>query len=335
MRRKCDNGAAPLALVAPTVPCHAQTLSEVHHMASHDCTFGEGCCLGCGKPGMKRFKSSGRYKRYCSSECCRRRMVARRETAVRNCVRCGEPFTVDSSSDRTACLSCSRRKYFPVCLHCGQAYRPKESDRLTYCSRGCAYAHKRRREEQRQIEQTKPDGYVLRCGCCTNWFFTTSGRATVCSDRCSRRRNYIARRALKGGTLQCQYCGHTVTVQSHLTSTARVMRKYCSKQCRRKAKAKARSALERYWSRRACAERAGESIPPTEIFLRDGYRCQYCKCKVRTDVEVPHPRRATLDHIMPISNGGTHTRANLQTACFNCNCVVKRDRIEGNQLRLF
>ncbi len=48
------------------------------------------------------------------------------------------------------------------------------------------------------------------------------------------------------------------------------------------------------------------------VFLRDGYTCQYCGDEV-TD------QTATLDHVHPISQGGKSTWDNLSTACKPCN----------------
>jgi 5-methylcytosine-specific restriction endonuclease McrA len=36
---------------------------------------------------------------------------------------------------------------------------------------------------------------------------------------------------------------------------------------------------------------------------------------------VPHPKAPTIDHIVPVSEGGDDTRANVQLACFRCNSV--------------
>ncbi|MCA3000292.1 MAG: HNH endonuclease [Rhodocyclaceae bacterium] len=49
-----------------------------------------------------------------------------------------------------------------------------------------------------------------------------------------------------------------------------------------------------------------------EIFKRDGFTCQYCG---------GHPPSAILhvDHIVPVSKGGTNTVSNLITACAACN----------------
>ena len=48
------------------------------------------------------------------------------------------------------------------------------------------------------------------------------------------------------------------------------------------------------------------------VFLRDGYHCVYCECRVTN-------RTATLDHIMPISKGGKTNWENSATACGDCN----------------
>lgn len=48
------------------------------------------------------------------------------------------------------------------------------------------------------------------------------------------------------------------------------------------------------------------------IFVRDGFRCQYCSAKLAA-------RELTLDHITPRSRHGRSTPENLATACVRCN----------------
>lgn len=48
------------------------------------------------------------------------------------------------------------------------------------------------------------------------------------------------------------------------------------------------------------------------VFLRDGYRCQYC-------LERPASRELNLDHVIPRSRGGRSTWDNLVTSCRPCN----------------
>ena len=48
------------------------------------------------------------------------------------------------------------------------------------------------------------------------------------------------------------------------------------------------------------------------IFLRDGFTCQYCARR-------PGTRELNLDHVMPRSRGGRSTWENLVTSCRDCN----------------
>lgn len=48
------------------------------------------------------------------------------------------------------------------------------------------------------------------------------------------------------------------------------------------------------------------------VFLRDGYTCQYCGDSVTRG-------SATLDHVLPVSHGGKTTFENTVTACGPCN----------------
>jgi len=49
-----------------------------------------------------------------------------------------------------------------------------------------------------------------------------------------------------------------------------------------------------------------------EIFKRDRFSCQYCGLQSPEVV-------LEVDHILPVSKGGSDEDANLTTACFNCN----------------
>lgn len=45
------------------------------------------------------------------------------------------------------------------------------------------------------------------------------------------------------------------------------------------------------------------------VLARDGFRCQYCGST----------RQLTLDHVIPVSRGGTSTWDNVVTSCSTCN----------------
>lgn len=55
------------------------------------------------------------------------------------------------------------------------------------------------------------------------------------------------------------------------------------------------------------------------MYIRDGYRCHLCNRKTDPTKRVPHPRAPTLDHVIPLSCGGTHEPLNCRTACYICN----------------
>jgi 5-methylcytosine-specific restriction endonuclease McrA len=78
-------------------------------------------------------------------------------------------------------------------------------------------------------------------------------------------------------------------------------------------------------SQRRRAQKAGvesEKFKASEIYERDGWLCGICSERVAQAVEYPDPMSPSLDHIVPLSLGGPHTRANTRLAHLVCN--VKR-----------
>jgi len=59
-------------------------------------------------------------------------------------------------------------------------------------------------------------------------------------------------------------------------------------------------------------KKASVRFSKQNIFLRDGFVCQYC------DAEVTR-KTATLDHVLPTSHGGKTIWENCTTACSDCN----------------
>jgi 5-methylcytosine-specific restriction endonuclease McrA len=55
------------------------------------------------------------------------------------------------------------------------------------------------------------------------------------------------------------------------------------------------------------------------VFLRDGYTCQYCGDDVSR-------KAATLDHVLPTSHGGKTTFENTVCACASCNANKGNDK---------
>ena len=119
--------------------------------------------------------------------------------------------------------------------------------------------------------------------------------------------------------------------------------RFCSRRCwlsrlnpqRRKypTRAEAKAAHDR--RRRArLANVEYEEFSDREIFERDNWRCGICHWKVDQDRKFPDWYSASLDHIVPLSRGGGHTRRNVQCSHWICNSR-KTFSLAGVQLRLF
>lgn len=48
------------------------------------------------------------------------------------------------------------------------------------------------------------------------------------------------------------------------------------------------------------------------VFDRDGWMCAACGNHIDPALQFPHPQSASVDHIVPLSKGGTHTYDNVQ-----------------------
>lgn len=106
---------------------------------------------------------------------------------------------------------------------------------------------------------------------------------------------------------------------------------FCSRKCQ-----KANSDRKRTKARRALTRgaMAAVRIDPTEVFVRDAWRCRMCGVgtpkRLRGKNEARSPE---LDHIVPLALGGPHTWDNLQCLCRQCN--LRKGATAFGQLMLF
>lgn len=124
----------------------------------------------------------------------------------------------------------------------------------------------------------------------------------------------------------CALCGKPYTATGNRQA-------YCTQRCQRTAfergrqhtdKRKAVKARMNYV--RGTRRSAGEEFAPTEIAERDGWRCGLCDQPINAALASPDPMALSIDHVVPVSRGGEHTRANVQAAHLRCN-VVKGNRV--------
>jgi hypothetical protein len=62
-----------------------------------------------------------------------------------------------------------------------------------------------------------------------------------------------------------------------------------------------------------------ESFRDWEIFERDDWLCGICALPVDPDLRFPDPESVSLDHIVPLSEGGTHVPSNVRCSHLVCN----------------
>jgi hypothetical protein len=75
-----------------------------------------------------------------------------------------------------------------------------------------------------------------------------------------------------------------------------------------------------------------EVFPSIEIYERDNWICQLCKKRVDKRWKYPNPMSPSIDHIIPLSDGGLHERKNVQLAHLHCNVKTGTGGIKQTRL---
>lgn len=297
-------------------------------------------CSGCGGP----------MKSYLDEPLCRpcRRLRPKGKPQGKKpdtpCAGCGKLLYSSPSSlpaGLRRCHDCRRanptRPPVAPCEWCGEDFQPQKR-RVRFCSKACKYA----------ARVTRPQQAV--CAYCGETFTHSAKSQDCCSQRCAARLRagwstctdlvhaprpdacglpaaHPARRQptrtwwtyIASG--HCRRCGDTFTAPANTDDIPA----YCSARCLRADAKDRRRARKR--------DAYITDVRRSDIIERDHGRCQLCGRKVDQTKVAPHPRSPTLDHIIPLANGGTHEPANVQLAHFLCNSI-KSNRGTGDQLRL-
>lgn len=271
----------------------------------------------CGKT-LKVFKN-GREAKACGERCV--------------CVDCGS--SVRKGSDR--CVSCrdkdkKKRLSLCVCQGCGRAYINKRhgttGEGSRFCSRKCCFAYKRDNQKRIVVSRVHFNS-CKQCG--KKWVarIPSSLCSAVCRSEFARvdaMRRYIeehAREVAMRRPVACIECG-VEFVPTH----GRVC---CSSICSSRVAHRVTKGRDK--ARKHAV--AYEAVNANRVFERDGWRCQIC------GKDTPKAARGTrrtnapeLDHRVPLSRGGTHTYANTQCSCRECN-AWKNNKSNVGQLPLF
>lgn len=223
----------------------------------------------------------------------------RNKTNIRNaCVSCQRS---DGTSAALACMSCAL--VFPAwsiaangyCMACRSRYQQDRRDGITY---------------HRQCCSCDADMTVS--------FYRLNAPRVFCSRTCKDAFRDAARSLeilMSKPDRICPHCGNT------LMRSMRAHAVYCSEKCNSSAHNATRKARMKI-----LVDGEVVRIPRAYIIERDGSRCHMCRRKCSgTNLH--------LDHVIPLSRGGTHTLENLRVACAKCNLSKRADAV-GEQLML-
>jgi hypothetical protein len=256
--------------------------------------------------------------------------LACRQANSRQCSECGAGMSTNASSAAPVCLICRRSKPkvgglpsrgVRECRWCGSDFQWHPKVRTTYCSNRC------RAMDNGRKSSPVPWRSCLKCG---RWFSSRQSRG-YCHAPCRPASTYTPTSGER--TLTCRSCDSEFTMQ-----VVTRPRDFCSPECGMawtRAQPEYRLRNREAKARRRAHKAAGvvERFKHSDIFERDGWCCGLCGKAVNRGAVAPHPLSPTIDHIIPLSRGGDHTRANVQCAHFLCN-ARKGTQPMGEQLRL-
>lgn len=258
-----------------------------------------------------------------------------RPKALHTCVQCGTAYETHQSRSRFCSRRCNGRwrtqnvgKGTRRCEVCGVEYVAGNNDQRT-CSKECSvwarrgYPETLLASERLHGQHTK----LSRCEACGAYVEHKPSRRWC--DACSGSQ-HLAGTWIRGVKV-CSDCGQPIAVYQGSGN-------YCASCARRRRPPEAKSDRKR-------ARHAGvayQYISRKRVFERDGWHCHICGKPTDKlaylsrswDHSQLNMRYPTLDHIVPLSAGGSHTYDNVACACWHCNCVVKGDRAVGEQLLL-
>jgi hypothetical protein len=228
---------------------------------------------------------------------------------------CGKPFIKKATNHECCSTSCLNKRYYQSkliftknCTKCNKEFKTKlESKSLckSTCGKSTYVAAKLR---------------VFKCKGC-NEEFKTNHKRSYCTKECGHTAYLLSKRSLTP-TVSCE-CG-TMFIRKQKTQ------KFCSRPCMLKKLNRVKNSRRRARSKKL----PYQLIDPIDVFNRDGWKCNGCGIELSINdrgKSVPHAPQ--LDHIKPLSKGGTHTKDNVQLLCAACN-INKSDHYEERGVQL-
>lgn len=187
-----------------------------------------------------------------------------------------------------------------VCKQCGKEFKPISNDRVTFCSRDCAYTYQ---------HDHKKLNYCVDCG---KEISRRSTRCVACRSEHSRKPKKPKQN--KRIHIECAECGKLFVGYKS--------RRFCCKQCANRYSNRKRETDRRH--QLAVNGPVDYTITLTKLVQRDEGLCGICGKPVNMKAYHNAGDYGSIDHIKPVSKGGQHQWDNVQLAHRKCN-TDKRD----------
>lgn len=276
-------------------------------------------CAFCEKP------MTGRKRKYCGKRC---RSHGGRMQYQHTCRQCGRQFITDKTVSKfcgSDCYGQSIRKRPKTCEVCGVSFVPRDMRHARCCSRECGFALTtdwsdakktkdalaRRRATLRKVLEkatVQITAKALRCTYCGN-----RGRVVgrEWCQGCVNAFRYRSQGYSLYKTILCQHCRTPVRGRGPHTLNGAT----CD-ECRAE---QVRAQKKRRRARKRGVRVSGERITLSALDERDGGICHLCKGIVDWSAHHTANRYPSIDHVIPLANGGSHTWDNVKLAHRLCN----------------
>lgn len=223
-------------------------------------------------------------------------------TIERQCECCKKPFNCRKEANKSKCNDC---------IEMGRVKLKQEKEILK--------------------QQIKDEQLIKTCQTCGTVFKGKKIDAKYCSDSCFPSFN---RSSEEERTKECHTCGEVFVGKSKLS-------KYCSDKCSKKAGNRTKEMRKGTRAEKMKANgRIDRGITIEKLIKRDGNHCYICD--IETSFQDCQPvfkygkkigqitglKYPTIEHVIAIDNGGTHTWDNVKVACFECNSIKSNKELE-------
>ena len=319
----------------------------------------------CGECGVELWRQdepadrSGWQRRPLFCEPCllerrRCRDLARRvgPPAIRPCGVCGAPVDGYPANKKFCSPECraahdvqrrrnndrGRRKWpvvgppEPKVCECGSHFAHRQR---SFCEE-CALERKRERRRRKKARRRAREGRGPRpvaCAWCVIDFLAANATRKFCSHKC----RHLAGLEKRSGPRNCADCGLLIRMHIPVEGCGQggpgsSKHRFCESCGLKRRRESAREARRRREYRKRGAAKGQAPYTRAQLAERDKWKCHICGGRVLKSAKVPHPRAATVDHLIPISAGGVDGLENVALAHFLCN--TRRGTGGEAQLRL-